>query len=186
MDNEHGKKAEAKIKEWLNRPNDGYSFDRIPDQMSGMFLVSRNISDFECYKFPYMYFIESKATYEDRFDFSMLTDTQRNGLRFKGEIPGVFGFVIVLFANYQRAFVFDLRDVAEFVNPEAPLSELSKAFAKGENITTLKVKSVNIKKIDKWTIPYKEIRTIPSRKEFLDYEGEIEEYNPNPERWTKK
>ena len=35
-------------------------------------------------------------------------------------------------------------------------------------------KSINIKNIDKWTIPYKEIQTIPSRKLMLDYTGEIE------------
>lgn len=29
-----GKKAEAKIEEWLTRPDEGYSFDRIPDQMT--------------------------------------------------------------------------------------------------------------------------------------------------------
>lgn len=29
-----GKKAEAKIQEWLNRPEEGYSFDRIKDQMT--------------------------------------------------------------------------------------------------------------------------------------------------------
>lgn len=29
-----GKQAESKIKEWLDRPLDGYSFDRIKDQMT--------------------------------------------------------------------------------------------------------------------------------------------------------
>lgn len=29
-----GKQAEAKIEEWLDRPDDGYSFDRIKDQMT--------------------------------------------------------------------------------------------------------------------------------------------------------
>lgn len=29
-----GKEAEKKIKEWLDRPEDGYSFDRLPDQMT--------------------------------------------------------------------------------------------------------------------------------------------------------
>ena len=29
-----GKKAEAKIKEWLNKPEEGFCFDRIPDQMT--------------------------------------------------------------------------------------------------------------------------------------------------------
>lgn len=29
-----GKKAEAKVKQWLDRPEAGYCFDRIPDQMT--------------------------------------------------------------------------------------------------------------------------------------------------------
>lgn len=29
-----GKKAESKIKLWLDNPSAGYSFDRIPDQMT--------------------------------------------------------------------------------------------------------------------------------------------------------
>lgn len=29
-----GKKAETKIQEWLDRPSEGYSFDRIKDQMT--------------------------------------------------------------------------------------------------------------------------------------------------------
>ena len=33
-DSSIGKKAEAKIKEWLDRPEDGYCFDRIFDQMT--------------------------------------------------------------------------------------------------------------------------------------------------------
>ena len=40
-----GKAAEAKIKQWLDRPDSGYSFDRIPDQLSGMY-GSKNICDF--------------------------------------------------------------------------------------------------------------------------------------------
>lgn len=31
---ELGKQAEGKIRQWLNRPECGYSFDRIPDQMT--------------------------------------------------------------------------------------------------------------------------------------------------------
>ena len=178
MDNEHGKRAEEKIRFWLDRPDAGYCFDRIPDQMTGMY-GSSNICDFDLYKYPNMYYLESKCTYEDRFDFAMLTNKQRDGLLLKSQINGTFGFVIVLFASYKRAFVFNIKDIAEFINPEMPLSEQGKLLRKSEVISQLKVKSVNIKKIDKWTIPYKEIRTVPSRKEFLDYEGEIEEYIPN-------
>lgn len=150
-----GKKAEKKIQDWLDRKEDGYSFDRLYDQMTGRY-GSKNICDFQLYKYPYQYYIESKATWEDRFDFNMLTDTQYEGLLNKSTIEGVRGLVIVLFATYKRAFVLDIRDI--------------------DNLAKSGVKSVNIKKIDKWSIPYHELRTIPSRKELLDYEGEIEEY----------
>ena len=70
MNDSLGKTAERKIKEWLDKPEKGYSFDRIPDQMNG-FYQSCNICDFTLFKSPYMYYIESKATYKDRFDFNI-------------------------------------------------------------------------------------------------------------------
>lgn len=155
-DTEHGKIAEQRIKTWLDRPDLGYSCDRIPDQMSGYFLVSRNICDFHCYKYPYNYYIESKATLHDRFEFSQLTDVQRTGLRAKSKIKGCFGIVIVLFVEHKRAFIIDIRDITDDT-PEANLT----------------VKSINVNKVDKWTIPYHEIETIPSRKQILDYTGEL-------------
>ena len=154
-----GKKAEGKVKEWLDRPNDGYSFDRIKDQMTG-FYGSSNICDFTCFKSPYMYYIESKATWEDRFDFNMLTQTQHDGLLAKSDIPYVYGIVIVLFATYQRAFVIDIREVKRLED-------------KG-------VKSINIKKIDKWDILYQEIETVPSRKHLLDYTGDLKVNTRDP------
>lgn len=147
-----GKKAEGKVKEWLDRPDDGYSFDRIKDQMTG-FYGSSNICDFTCFKSPNMYYIESKATWADRFDFNMLTQTQHDGLLAKSNIRHVYGIVIVLFATYQRAFVIDIREIKRLED-------------KG-------VKSVNIKKIDKWELLYQEIETVPSRKQLLDYTGDL-------------
>ena len=158
-DTEFGKTAEKRIHTWLDRPEDGYSMDRVYDQMSGFYMVSRNISDFHCYKYPFEYYIESKATIHDRFEFSQLTDVQRIGLRKKSDIKGCYGLVVVLFVEYKRAFMINIKDITDDT-PEA-------------NFTT---KSINIKKIDKWGIPYKEIRTVPSRKQILDYTGEIEEY----------
>ena len=151
-----GKKAEQKIKEWLDRPKDGYSFDRIPDQMSGMY-GSSNICDFALFKSPNQYYIESKATYEDRFDFAQITDNQRTKLLEKSQIKHVFGLVIVLFATYKRAFVLDIQDVQKMIDSGK--------------------KSINIKKIESWPIHFPEIRTIENkRKIFLDYAGEIEDY----------
>lgn len=151
-----GKAAEAKIKEWLDRPLEGYSVDRIPDQMSGQFLTSRNICDFTCFKSPNYYYIESKATWEQRFDYSMITETQLDGLCKKAAIANVHGWVVVLFATYHRAFVLNATDIKQQLDNG--------------------IKSININKIDKWTVPYKELRTVPSRKKLLDYTGEIEEY----------
>ena len=156
MPDDVGKKAEKKIKEWLDRKEDGYSFDRIVDQLSG-FYGSSNICDFQCYKYPYQYYIESKATWKDRFDFDMITDKQLNEVSDKSFIKGVFGLCFVLFASYQRAFIFNMQDIRMCI----------------KNGTQ---KSLNIKKIEKWPIKFAEIRTIPSRKELLDYTGEIEDY----------
>lgn len=156
MDNDLlGKKAEAKIKEWLDRPDEGYSFDRIPDQMTG-FYGSKNICDFICFKQPNEYYIESKATWKDRFDFSMISSYQEEGLLKKSKINSCYGWVFVLFASQQRVFKFDINDIVA-------LKE------KG-------TKSLNITKIDNWEIPYKEIQTVPNRrKELLDYVGEMED-----------
>ena len=150
-----GKKAEKKIREWLDRPDDGYSFDRLPDPMGG-YIGQANICDFTCYKYPHMYYIESKATEHDRFDFTMLTDTQREGLYKKSHIEGCYGLVIVLFVSYQRAFILNIKDMVDSG-----------------------LKSLNVNKVDKWTIPYTEIPTIPSRKAMLDYTGELDDLVKN-------
>lgn len=151
-----GKKAESKIREWLDKPEGGYSFDRIPDQMTGKF-GSKNICDFLCFKQPNLYYIESKATWEDRFDFANISPTQHEGLLSKSRIPNVYGLVIVLFASHQRAFMFLIEDI-------------DKASMQG-------VKSLNINKRDKWEVPCIEIYTVPNnRKQLLDYTGSIEEY----------
>lgn len=153
-----GKKAEKKIKEWLDKPELGYSFDRIPDQMTG-FYGSSNICDFIVFHAPRQYYIESKATENDRFEFSMISQTQHDGLLKKSKIKYVYAWVIVLFASYKRAFVLNIEDIDWMIQ-------------NGK-------KSLNIKKIDKWPIPYKEITTIPNnRKDLLDYTGVIEEYVP--------
>lgn len=151
-DSDVGKQAEAKIKEWLNRPQDGYSFDRVYDQMTG-FYGSKNICDFTVFKSPNIYYIESKATWADRFDFSMLTETQHDGLLLKSQISNVYGYVVVLFATYQRAFVINIQEIKK-------LEDSGK-------------KSLNIKKLATWGIEYYEIPTAPSRKKLLSYVGEI-------------
>ena len=106
-----GKKAEQKIKEWLDKPENGYSFDRFYDQLTGYYLTSRNICDFVCFKSPYQFYIESKATFHDRFDFTNISDFQKEGLYKKSQIENVYGLIIVLFATYQKAFILNIQDI---------------------------------------------------------------------------
>ena len=149
------KKAEHQIQRWLSRPEDGYSFLRLYDQMTGRYEVSRNPCDFICYKFPNMYYIESKETEKDRFNFVNISETQHKELLKNDKIPGCYGIVIILYSNYKRAFIVRMSDI--------------------EKLELQKKKSLNIKKLAKWGIPYAEIPTIPSRKILLDYTGELDE-----------
>ena len=147
-----GKEAEARIKTWLDRPEEGYCFDRIPDQQTG-FYGSKNICDFTLFKAPNFYYLESKATYNDRFEFAMLTQYQYDGMCEKSLIEGVTCYVVVLFVTYKRAFLIDIRDIKYLRD-------------------NTKTRSLNIKKIAKWPCKYLEIKTILSRKQLLDYTHE--------------
>jgi penicillin-binding protein-related factor A (putative recombinase) len=150
MNDNLGKAAEKKIQKWLDRPKEGYCLDRIKDQMTG-FYGSKNICDFTLFISPNLYYIESKATWSDRFEFSMISKYQYEKLLEKSEIDKVFGCIIILFATVKRAFVIDIKEIER-------LKKKGKA-------------SLNINKIDKWEIRYKEISTIQSKKELLDYNG---------------
>lgn len=123
--------------------------------MSGLYEVSRNPCDFICYKFPYMYYVEAKETSHDRFDFVNISETQHKELLKNDKIPGCYGIVIILYSAYKRAFIVRMSDI--------------------EKLELQKTKSLNIKKLSKWGIPYAEIPTIPSRKILLDYTGELDE-----------
>lgn len=150
-----GKKAEAKVKQWLDRPELGYCFDRLADQMTG-FYGSKNICDFLLYKYPYKYYLESKATWGDRWAFDSLSEYQRTKMLEKSEIEGVRSIVIVLYATHKRAFMFHVSDI--------------------QNALDNGTKSLNITKQSKWSVPYVEIDTVfSSRKELLDYTGDFQE-----------
>lgn len=152
-----GKRAEGKVREWLDLPESGHDFNRIPDQLSG-FYGSKNICDFYMYKYPYMYYIESKASYNDNIPFSMITEYQRTEMFKRSKIFGVRSIVVFLYATYKRAFILDIRDIQHQLDDP-----------KG-------AKSLNVKKESSWSVPHVELRTIPSRKELLDYTGDLDQY----------
>jgi len=108
--------------------------------------------DFLLYKYPHFYPLECKSTYADRFDFGMLTEIQHDEMIKAAQVEGIKSYVVVLFASYKRAFLLNILDI--------------------EKLEKQGKKSVNIKKLSKWPIPYIEIKTIPSRKALLDYDFE--------------
>lgn len=159
-----GKEAENCLSRWLDRPEKGYCFDRIKDQLSMYANSSSNICDFTLFKSPYYYYIECKATAHDRFDFKQLrgypdssdTKQQYGGLLNKSKISNVYGVVVILFVSYERAFIIDIREI--------------------ERLTLSGKLSLNIKDIESWNIQYREIQTKPNnRKKYLkfDYIGEF-------------
>lgn len=50
---------------------------RIPDQQSGYFNASKNISDFICFNFPYLFLIECKTIKGNTLPFSNLKQYER-------------------------------------------------------------------------------------------------------------
>lgn len=84
----------------------------------------------------------------------MISQNQHDEMLKKAKVIGVTSVIIVLFASYQRAFLFNIKDIEEQLQSGGK-------------------KSLNIKKIDKWTIPYVEIKSVPSRKALLDYDKEF-------------
>lgn len=160
-----GKEAEKLLSRWLDKPKQGYCFDRIKDQLSMYANSSSNICDFTLFKSPFYYYIECKATTHERFDFKQIrgypdsTDVkqQYGGMLEKSKIESVFGAVVVLFVTQERAFIIDIREI--------------------DRLTQLGQKSLNINDIDSWSIQYREIQTIPNlRKKYLkfDYTGEFD------------
>lgn len=160
-----GKEAEKLLSRWLDKPKQGYCFDRIKDQLSMYANSSSNICDFTLFKSPYYYYIECKSTTHDRFDFKQLrgypdsndVKQQYGGLLMKSNIDHVYGAVVILFVTYERAFIIDIREI--------------------DRLTQLGQKSLNINDIESCGIQYREIQTKPNiRKKHLkfDYVGEFE------------
>lgn len=97
---DYGKQFEAQFKKnWLSTMANS-SIDRIYDSMSGYHGVS-NISDFICYKYPYIYYLECKTHKGASIPFDNIT--QYDDLKSKVGIPGVRAGVILWL--YQKDIV---------------------------------------------------------------------------------
>ena len=132
-----GKSFEEKFKQdWIKTFPDSFIM-RLYDQVSGYKTVSRNISDFICYKKPYFYIIECKSHAGASFPFEKLT--QYDKMVSFIDIPGIIIGVVL--------FLYD-KDLVLFV----PLKTIKKMKEDG-------LKSVGIKHLDSY-----DILKVPSKK----------------------
>lgn len=132
-----GKSFEEKFKQdWIKTFPDSFIM-RLYDQVSGYKTVSRNISDFICYKKPYFYIIECKSHDGASFPFEKLT--QYDKMVSFIDIPGIIIGVVL--------FLYD-KDSVLFV----PLKTIKKMKEDG-------LKSVGVKHLDSY-----DILKVPSKK----------------------
>lgn len=132
-----GKSFEEKFKQdWVKTFPDSFIM-RLYDQVSGYKTVSRNISDFICYKKPYFYIIECKSHAGASFPFEKLI--QYDKMVSFIDIPGIVIGVVL--------FLYD-KDLVLFV----PLKTIKQMKEDG-------LKSVGIKHLDSY-----DILKIPSKK----------------------
>ena len=143
-----GKKFEEQFKKDFSKIEDS-SIDRIMDVMSGYKYIS-GISDFICYIYPNIFYIELKTHKGNTFPLDNLT--QYDKLRFKVGIKGVRVGVVIWFQDH---------DTVVYV----PISEITKMIKDGK-------RSVNIKYL--YSQEYK-MYLIPSQKKrtFMDSDYSI-------------
>ena len=95
----YGKKFEQKLKEDFLKL-EGISIDRLKDQKTGYKTVSKNISDFIIYKFPFIFYCEAKSIEKNTFPISNLT--QYEELCTKIGIKGVKAGAVIWFIKHKK------------------------------------------------------------------------------------
>ena len=136
-----GKKFEEQFKEDFSKL-EGSSIDRIMDVMSGYKYVS-GISDFICYLFPNIFYLELKTHKGNTFPLANLT--QYDKLKYKVGIKGVRVGVIVWYTE---------RDVVCYI----PISEVTKMLQDGKK--SINIKYLETKEYKMYEIPSKKKRTM--------------------------
>ena len=99
MSSDYGKKFEEKFKTDFSKLENSYVL-RLNDQVTYFKTVSRNISDFICYKYPYMFCIECKTRKGNTFNFNELKQLEK-----MQEVVGINGLlcgVVIWFRDHQK------------------------------------------------------------------------------------
>lgn len=144
----YGKQFEQKFKEdWLKLSDSDIL--RLYDTTNGYKSIS-NISDFICFKSPYMFYMECKSTQGNTFPFSRLT--QFDKLSKKINIKGVNAGVIIWFIDHDKVCYVSVEEIIR--------------------LKQLNYKSIHVKMIDNTEF---KVYNVPSKKKrvFLDSDYNI-------------
>ena len=95
----YGKKFENNFKKGV-----GKELVRLYDTTNGYAGV-KNPCDFIYYKYPYQYLFELKSVKGSRFDFSNITDNQKEQLDFYSHIQGCNPMVVVEFREHKQVYM---------------------------------------------------------------------------------
>ena len=142
-----GKAWETKFKEdWIKSMPDS-SIDRLYDPVNGYTSIA-NISDFICYKYPNIFYMECKSHEGNTFPISALTQYEK--LSKKVGIKGVRAGVVLWFIDHDCGILY------------VPISTFTKLIQDGK-------KSFNVKMIDDPNYP---CLKIPSVKKRVFYDAD--------------
>ena len=95
----YGKKFENNFKKGV-----GKELVRLYDTTNGYAGV-KNPCDFIYYRYPFQYLFELKSVKGSRFDFSNITDNQKEQLDFYSHIKGCNPMVVVEFRDYKEVYM---------------------------------------------------------------------------------
>lgn len=145
-----GKKFEESFRADIQKL--GYFIYRLPDQVSGYAISSRNPCDFFVYKKPFLHLIECKSVTKNTFPLSNLT--QYELMKSYAKADGVYPAVVIWFIDHDMIIYVPIDKITE-------LKESGK-------------KSINVKNLEGIRI----VRSIKKRV-FLtaDYSFLGEDYN---------
>lgn len=95
----YGKKFENNFKKGV-----GKELVRLYDTTNGYAGV-KNPCDFIYYRYPYQYLFELKSVKGSRFDFSNITDNQKEQLDFYNHVQGCNPMVVVEFREHKQIYM---------------------------------------------------------------------------------
>ena len=153
--NNEGKKFEEQIRKALDKPELNISMDRFNDNMGGFSNIA-SISDFCCYAYPYMFYLECKSTYDNTLNFkSDITENQWQGMLAKSKLRGILAGICVWYMSYDETY---------FV----PIQELERLKQEGKKSLNISYFTEN----DKNNLYYFQI-TGKKKVKYTDYNTEI-------------